>query len=628
MNVSLESKSLPSVGNSRKSYLQVTSQRLARGKLVHFHGRRSLALPSVGPACGVRLPTCHNYREALGGIPQHYAKWLRNHFAAKGFLFTSPPCIPDLLMAKDFKALVLHVFELSIALPWIPNNSPQSHIALVLRIPTSFNLLLGQPWIHRAGAIPSSLHQKVKFIHDGQAIMTLEIEEFCRDFVAIRQQRPSEFIATIDHDTIFGLGFIPTEVDYHYMAWLRKEMIRPCLEEIDSVVHTNRKTELQHIFHQLQLSDGAPNTSFPMVITPISLDRVSLLSLCFPEEIIDDGVIVDPIEMIDGVVPHNKYRDEIDMMTTILVPKLLEDDSSLFRDTVSPVEGESDLVDPPLSFDVLSRFVFRSDDVSIASFMDLNDEIAQPDSDKDYFGHNSDPIDERVSPATGDVETIDFDTEDQPRELEIGSPLSTDERYRLIHLLRSYLDVFAWSYEDMHGLDPSIVQHHLPILPHARPLKQKLRRLHPQWLANVVPVPKKDSKVRVCVDFRDLNKASPKDDFPLSHIDLLVDNTAGHSMLSFMDGFLGYNKILMALEVMEKTTFITEADHLESLERFFERIQKFILRLNPKKYTFGMTSGKLLGHMVSERGIKVDPDKIKVIRDMPASKTEKEIRGF
>ena len=81
---------------------------------------------------------------------------------------------------------------------------------------------------------------------------------------------------------------------------------------------------------------------------------------------------------------------------------------------------------------------------------------------------------------------------------------------------------------------------------------------YPEWLDNVVLVPKKDGKVRVCVDFRDLNKASPKDDFPLSHIDLLVDNTADHSMLSFMDGFSGYNKILMALEDMEKTTFITE----------------------------------------------------------------------
>ena len=56
---------------------------------------------------------------------------------------------------------------------------------------------------------------------------------------------------------------------------------------------------------------------------------------------------------------------------------------------------------------------------------------------------------------------------------------------------------------------------------------------------NVVPVPKKDNKVRVCVDFRDLNKVGPKDDFPLPHIDMLINNTSGHSMLSFMDGFSG-----------------------------------------------------------------------------------------
>nr|CAN74716.1 hypothetical protein VITISV_033046 [Vitis vinifera] len=319
---------------------------------------------------------------------------------------------------------------------------------------------------------------------------------------------------------------------------------------------------------------------------------------------------------------------------------------------------------------------------------DIDDEVARPDPDRNSSDHDSDLVDERVSPATRDVETIDFGTEDQRRKLKIGSPLSTDERDRLIHLLRSYLDVFAWSYEDMPGLDPSIVQHHLPILPHARSVKQKLRRLHPrwslqwlsipEWLANVVLVPKKDGKVRVCVDCRDLNKASPKDDFPLPHIDLLVDSTAGHSMLSFIDGFSGYNQILMALEDMEKIIFITEwgtycykvmsfglknagatyqrvattlfhdmmhrdvevyvddmivksqgrADHLKALERFFERIRKFRLRLNPKKCTFGVTSEKLLGHMVSERGVEVDPDKIKVILDMPTPKTEKEIKGF
>ena len=69
---------------------------------------------------------------------------------------------------------------------------------------------------------------------------------------------------------------------------------------------------------------------------------------------------------------------------------------------------------------------------------------------------------------------------------------------------------------------------------------------YPEWLANVVPVPKKDGKVRVCVDFHDLNKTSPKVNFPLPHIDMLVDNTVGYSMFSFMDGFSGYNQIMMA----------------------------------------------------------------------------------
>ena len=60
---------------------------------------------------------------------------------------------------------------------------------------------------------------------------------------------------------------------------------------------------------------------------------------------------------------------------------------------------------------------------------------------------------------------------------------------------------------------------------------------YPDRLANVIPVPKRNGKVRVCVDFCDLNKSNPKDDFPLPHVDMLVESTAGHSMLSFLDGF-------------------------------------------------------------------------------------------
>ena len=194
----------------------------------------------------------------------------------------------------------------------------------------------------------------------------------------------------------------------------------------------------------------------------------------------------------------------------------------------------------------------------------------------------------------------------------------------------------------------------------------------------MVPVLKKDGNVRICVDFRDLNKASPKDDFPLPHIDVLVDNTTGCALLSFMDGFSRYNQIKMALEDMVKTSFITlwgtycyrvmpfglknanatyqwvattllhnlihkEVEvyvndmivkskdyegHILALRKFFERIQFYKLRLNPKKCTFEVTFEKLLGFMVSQRGIEVNLDKIKAIVELKPSRTEKEIRGF
>ena len=96
-------------------------------------------------------------------------------------------------------------------------------------------------------------------------------------------------------------------------------------------------------------------------------------------------------------------------------------------------------------------------------------------------GCDFDLEEKKVTPVSCSMESVDFGTLDQPRELKIGASLSPDERDILIDLLRSYLDVFSWSYEDMPSPDPSMVQHHLPILSHARLVKQKLRRLHPRW---------------------------------------------------------------------------------------------------------------------------------------------------
>ena len=160
-----------------------------------------------------------------------------------------------------------------------------------------------------------------------------------------------------------------------------------------------------------------------------------------------------------------------------------------------------------------------------------------------------------------ELEVINLGTEEDRKEIKIGASLEANVKKQVIELLREYVDVFAWSYRDMPGLDTNIVVHRLPLKPECLPVKQKLRRTHPdmalkikeevqkqidagflvtseypQWLANIVPVPKKDGKVRMCVDYRDLNKASPKDDFPLPHIDVLVDSTA-KSKVFFLHGW-------------------------------------------------------------------------------------------
>ena len=88
----------------------------------------------------------------------------------------------------------------------------------------------------------------------------------------------------------------------------------------------------------------------------------------------------------------------------------------------------------------------------------IDDDVAQHDSNDDSSSvFDSDPVDQRVSPAVGDIEIVDFGTGDQLRELRIRLYLSIDERDCLIQLLRAYSDVFAWSYKDMPDFDPSIV---------------------------------------------------------------------------------------------------------------------------------------------------------------------------
>ncbi|XP_073046124.1 uncharacterized protein [Primulina eburnea] len=172
---------------------------------------------------------------------------------------------------------------------------------------------------------------------------------------------------------------------------------------------------------------------------------------------------------------------------------------------------------------------------------------------------------------------------DPRKTLRIGSDLPIEVENTLTTFLQRNVDTFAWDDEPLPGIPPEYALHHLNVGPQMKPIKQKKRSFgpdknkhivdeveklikakyirpvsYPEWLATVVLVPKTGGKWRLCIDFTDLNKACPKDLFPLPRIDLLVDSTAGCELLSFLDAHQGYNQIGLAPEDQEKTSFITD----------------------------------------------------------------------
>ena len=120
----------------------------------------------------------------------------------------------------------------------------------------------------------------------------------------------------------------------------------------------------------------------------------------------------------------------------------------------------------------------------------------------------------------------------------------------------------------MPGIDSSIVEHEIKMYPDVKPVRQRLRQVHPKkvatiktevekllhvgfiypvpltdWVSNIVPVMKKQGTIRVCVDYRDVNQACPKDNYSTPFIDQIIDECARCEIFSFMDGFSGYNQI-------------------------------------------------------------------------------------
>ena len=283
----------------------------------------------------------------------------------------------------------------------------------------------------------------------------------------------------------------------------------------------------------------------------------------------------------------------------------------------------------------------------------------------------------------------------------ISTLLSEEEKAQLHQVIQFNADVFAWTHADMPGINPIHTSHKLNVAPSAKPVRQKVRRFHPdrhliiqtkvdnllhngfikevkylEWLANVVVVPNKGNKWRVCVDYTDLNDACPKDSFPLPRIDQIVDASTGHGMLSFLDAFSGYHQIPIHPPDAEKTSFITPhglycynvmpfglknvgatyqrlvtkmfrpllsttmefyiddmlvkskqcLDHATHLQHAFDLLREYGMKLNPLKCAFGVNAGRFLSFMVTQRGIEANPAQLKDILHSLAPSSKKKIQ--
>ena len=322
---------------------------------------------------------------------------------------------------------------------------------------------------------------------------------------------------------------------------------------------------------------------------------------------------------------------------------------------------------------------------------------------EDIFDSNDIPRKPKMQPLNAAIEDCNIGTVQKPKIIKLSKSLPPDQKPKYVDLFKEFQDVFSWSYEDLKSYDTSVIQHTIPLKPNQKPFKQKLRRINPvhlpliekevkkmfevgiiapiifsEWISNLVPTRKKSGEIRLCVDLRNLNQVSLKDHYPLPKMDHILQRMVGASRISLLDGFLGFNQILVHPDDQDKTAFTTpwgtfkyvkmpfghknagatfqramdiafakeihdflvvylddltpfsksDEQHLKHLRQVFITCRKYGISLNPKKSLFGLEEGKLVGHIISKDGTRIDPDRIQGILQVPHLRNIKELQAF
>ncbi|CAN6695193.1 unnamed protein product [Malus baccata var. baccata] len=303
----------------------------------------------------------------------------------------------------------------------------------------------------------------------------------------------------------------------------------------------------------------------------------------------------------------------------------------------------------------------------------------------------------------------------------ISSSLTAQEEEKLLRVLKEFKSALGWTLADIKGISPTTCMHHIFLEEGAKPTREAQRRLNPpmmevvkkeiiklldcgviypisdsRWVSPVQCVPKKSGVTvvanaenelvpqriqtgwRVCIDYRKLNTTTRKDHFPLPFIDQMLERLAGYAFFCFLDGYSGYNQIVISPEDQEKTTFTCPfgtfayrrmpfglcnapatfqrcmmsifSDHVEKIIEVFmddfsvfgdsfdsclhnlsvilKRCVETNLVLNWEKCHFMVKQGIVLGHIISEKGIEVDKSKIDLVRHLPSPTSVREVRSF
>jgi len=190
------------------------------------------------------------------------------------------------------------------------------------------------------------------------------------------------------------------------------------------------------------------------------------------------------------------------------------------------------------------------------------------------------PTNTKTRSSTLLFEAVNLGTEQDPKNINLGKNYTSAERAPFMKLFREYKDIFAWTYEDLKTYDTKIIQHVIPLKENTKPFQQKLGKMYPSleplvkkelnkllaakiifpvqhttWVANLVPVRKKLGDIRICIDFINLNRASLKDNYLVPAMEQILQSVSGSAMLSSLDGFFGYNQVLVSKEDRLKTSF-------------------------------------------------------------------------